>query len=171
MTDGAARVLEQITNRPTDPRTDVYSTAVVLRGLAREPEDCFEIARETALAIERATPLASAAQTNELVATSCGSSISAKQRLIASVEARTSSMRADGISLVAVGVRPVGVGHPLPDVADESEDTLKRGRATPCQPPARSCLAMTMRCTSLVPSPISQIFASRRCRSTANSRV
>jgi serine/threonine protein kinase len=37
--------------------------------------------------------------------------------------------------------------------------------------PTRSCFAMTMRCTSLVPSPISQIFASRRWRSTANSRV
>ena len=37
---------------------------------------------------------------------------------------------------------------------------------------ARSrCLAITERWTSLVPSPISQIFASRRCRSTLNSRV
>ncbi len=35
----------------------------------------------------------------------------------------------------------------------------------------RMCLAITMRCTSLVPSPISQILASRRWRSTENSRV
>lgn len=32
--------------------------------------------------------------------------------------------------------------------------------------PFSRCLAMTMRCTSLVPSPISQIFASRMYRST-----
>ena len=42
----------------------VRSAAVVMRGLAREPEDRFESAREMALAIERATPLASAAQIN-----------------------------------------------------------------------------------------------------------
>ena len=37
--------------------------------------------------------------------------------------------------------------------------------------PIKSCFAITMRCTSLVPSPISQILASRRWRSTWNSRV
>jgi formylglycine-generating enzyme required for sulfatase activity len=62
-----------------------------MRGLTREPGERFVSAREMALAIERATPLASAAQISELVATSCASSISSKQRLIASVEARTSS--------------------------------------------------------------------------------
>ncbi len=36
---------------------------------------------------------------------------------------------------------------------------------------ASKCLAMTIRCTSLVPSPISQILASRKWRSTVNSRV
>ncbi|MDB5221219.1 MAG: protein kinase, partial [Myxococcaceae bacterium] len=129
---------EQITNRPTDRRTDVYAASVVLwealtgtklfqgdsegavlnqilletprppsllnraippaldavvaRGLARDPEERFASAREMALAIERATPLASAAQIGELLATSCTSTISGRQRLIASIEARTSSM-------------------------------------------------------------------------------
>src|SRR5580658_9896232 len=37
--------------------------------------------------------------------------------------------------------------------------------------PASTCLAMTMRWISLVPSPISHSFTSRRWRSTSNSRT
>ena len=36
---------------------------------------------------------------------------------------------------------------------------------------ASTCLAMTMRWTSLVPSPISQSLASRKCLSMSNSRT
>jgi formylglycine-generating enzyme required for sulfatase activity len=176
---------EQITNRPTDRRTDVYSAAVVLwealtgtklfqgdsegavlnqilldtprppgllnpavpaaldavvmRGLAREPEERFESAREMALAIERATPLASAAQIGELVSTSCASSISGKQRLIASVEARTSSMNlrdaVDSLRSLASSASsrtspPPHAARSAPDV-DEAAASAAAARSTP----------------------------------------
>ena len=166
---------EQITNRPTDRRTDVYAAAVVLwealtgtklfqgdsegavlnqilletprapsllnravppaldavvmRSLAREPGERFESAREMSLAIEQATTLASAAQIGELVAASCASSLSSKQRLIASVEARTSSMNlrdaVDSLrSLATHGARSA------PDV-DEAAASAAAARSTP----------------------------------------
>ena len=65
--------------------------AVVLRGLARDPAARFASAREMARAIEQVTPLATAAEIGELVATSCAPTISGRQRLITSIEARTSS--------------------------------------------------------------------------------
>jgi serine/threonine-protein kinase len=74
-------------NRAVPPALE----AIVMRGLAREQGDRFASAREMALAIERATLLATLSEVGELVSTSCAPSVSARQRLIASIEARTSS--------------------------------------------------------------------------------
>lgn len=74
-------------NRAVPPALE----AIVMRGLARAPGDRFASAREMALAIERATPLATLSEVGELVSTWCAPSVSARQQLIASIEARTSS--------------------------------------------------------------------------------
>ena len=69
--------------------------AVVMRGLARDPSARFGSAREMAVAIEQATPLASASVVGALLSASCEASVATKAQLIASIEARssTSNMR------------------------------------------------------------------------------
>ncbi len=76
-------------------------------------------------------------------------------------------------SRLALQVGAVGISNPGRAQAwfGLVESRGASGRSGGIQIPRRRFLAMTMRWTSLVPSPISQIFTSRRWRSTSNSRV
>ncbi len=65
--------------------------AVVMRGLARDPSGRFASARDMALAIERATPLATAAEVGELVTLLGDRGLSERALLISNVERSSSS--------------------------------------------------------------------------------
>ncbi|MBS2018940.1 MAG: SUMF1/EgtB/PvdO family nonheme iron enzyme [Deltaproteobacteria bacterium] len=90
-------------NRAVTPELD----AVVMKGLAREPEERFADARTMAEAIERAVPLATASQVSDALAEICGDSISVRQEIIASVEARSSltNLQEAVVSLRTLGQR------------------------------------------------------------------
>ena len=90
-------VLNQILLGPTrsptrlNPSIPPALDVVVLRGLAHEPGNRFASARDMALAIERATPLATPTEIGALLTLICDQSISERARLISMVEMKSSS--------------------------------------------------------------------------------
>ncbi|HSO35498.1 MAG TPA: bifunctional serine/threonine-protein kinase/formylglycine-generating enzyme family protein [Labilithrix sp.] len=92
-----AAIVNQILLAPMRPPTNLNRAIppeleiVVMRGLRREPSERFATARDMALAIERATPLASPAEVGEIVARLCEKTLTQRSRLIASVEQQASS--------------------------------------------------------------------------------
>jgi eukaryotic-like serine/threonine-protein kinase len=65
--------------------------AIVMRALSRDASERFATAREMALALERAAPVASLSEVGDLVTRSCAASISSRREIIAAIESRASS--------------------------------------------------------------------------------
>ena len=92
-----AAVLNQILLEPARPPTSLNRAvppaleAIVMRALAREPEARFASAREMAVAIERATMLATASEVGAAVSSMCASTVTPRAQLIANIEMRSSS--------------------------------------------------------------------------------
>ncbi len=95
--DSEAAIVNQILLEPMRPPTNVNRpippelAIVVMRGLERDPNQRFATAREMALAIERATPLASQVEVGAIVRQLCARGLSQRAGLIAAVEKQASS--------------------------------------------------------------------------------
>src|SRR5262249_7063409 len=73
---------------PSEVRTDLPAAldAVVLRALAKAPRDRYASARQMALAIEAAVPLASATKVGEWVEAVAGGTLEARAATVAEIE-------------------------------------------------------------------------------------
>ena len=91
-----AKVLEGGVEPPSRHYPDISPAvdAVVMRGLAREPDDRFATARDMAIALEDALPLASPRQVGEWVERIAGDSLAKRAERVKEIESVSSSMTA-----------------------------------------------------------------------------
>jgi serine/threonine protein kinase len=94
--DYQSAVLANILHRPVDPPSDFIPglppllDIVVMKGLARDPSDRYATAREMAIALEEATPAASAAVVGEWVELVAARSLENRGKRVAQIEALSS---------------------------------------------------------------------------------
>jgi formylglycine-generating enzyme required for sulfatase activity/serine/threonine protein kinase len=87
------QILLEVVRPPSsvNPSVPPALDAIVMRALSRDPSERFATARDMALALEGAAPVASLSEVGELVSRSCHASIAARRDLIAMIESRSSS--------------------------------------------------------------------------------
>ncbi len=107
-------------NRAIPPELEI----VLMRGLKRDPEQRFATAHEMALAIERATPLATQAEVGAIVAQLCARALSVRAQLISSVEKHASSSNMEDAveSLRALAAARGSSSRPLQTVPPPAHD-------------------------------------------------
>jgi eukaryotic-like serine/threonine-protein kinase len=131
-------ILEKILRAPPRPPTTLNTSipraleAVVLCGLAREPGERFATARDMALAIERATRVATATEISAVVSAVCHENLSQRARLISTIEMSSSSSNlnaaVDSLRMLASGrTEPASKGAELPTGASQE----RNGGVTP----------------------------------------
>ncbi|HZO13185.1 MAG TPA: serine/threonine-protein kinase, partial [Polyangiaceae bacterium] len=115
-----ARVLGGRVETPTTHRSDLPADVenVVMRALAQKPEERFATAREFALALEQAVPIASAAKISDWVETVATDSLVRRADLVRLIEGDVETQEA--ISDRAVTVKTPGP----PDSGTPMENTL-----------------------------------------------
>jgi serine/threonine-protein kinase len=94
--DYQSAIVANILHRPVDPPSDFLPNLpkaldeVVMKGLARDPSDRYATAREMAVALEEASPAASAAVVGEWVETVAANSLLHRGQRVAQIEAQSS---------------------------------------------------------------------------------
>jgi eukaryotic-like serine/threonine-protein kinase len=114
---------------------------VVMRGLARNPNGRFATAREMALAIEEATPLATHSAVGAWVERSARDALTARARRLARVESAMSTanvaalVRASPVPAAPRSVRPPPSARPPPSSAPPAPAALPPPDIDPLGPP------------------------------------
>jgi serine/threonine-protein kinase len=91
--DYQSAVMANILHRPVEPPSELVKglppelDRIVMKGLAREPDERYATAREMAAALEEALPGASAAAVGEWVEVVAGSSLAVRRKRVAQIEA------------------------------------------------------------------------------------
>ncbi len=118
----AAEILDKILDRPIPPPSAIIPTIprkldrVVLQGLARKPSDRFQTARQFAIALEEATPLASPREVGEWVEGAVGDILARRERVVADIESVSSVSELTDLTDTTDGIL-----QPLADRASREE--------------------------------------------------
>jgi serine/threonine-protein kinase len=97
--ESEGEVLKRVLDAHADPPSKVVPTlpraldAIVLRGLARDPADRFETARDMARALERAVPLAPASDVGEFVEKLAAPALALRAERIAKIESSSQALK------------------------------------------------------------------------------
>jgi eukaryotic-like serine/threonine-protein kinase len=111
--------------------------AIVLRGLARDREQRYATAREMALAIEAAIPLAPPSHVGRWVEALVGDSLAERTEQIAGIERLVDSGEATSSALMTIGAgvpRPANEQHDVVVTGARALSTSGRDRTSPTQP-------------------------------------
>ena len=90
--DDAAAILDKILERPIPPPSSIEASIprkvdrVTLQGLARNSDERFATAREFAVALEEAIPIASGREVGEWVEAVAGETLSKREKIVAEIE-------------------------------------------------------------------------------------
>src|SRR5262249_38301223 len=133
--DSEAMVVTQVLERMIEPPSilapDVPAAldAIALRALARDPNARFQTAREMALALEEAGPMATPTRVAEWVESLAGEILAERARTIATLESTPSAKSTDDLATVVEGS-----GRELP--SQPSSVSVSAGKSV-APPPAR----------------------------------
>jgi eukaryotic-like serine/threonine-protein kinase len=116
-----------------NPYVDAATDAVVLRGLAREPADRYETARDMALAIEQTLGLASPYEVGEWVESVAAEEIARRARTIAEIESSSMSATSSAPRIAVSPVEPVEPPH-----SQVSSISVSRAAVSASVPPHRN---------------------------------
>ena len=118
-----------------NPQLDAATDAVVLRGLARDPEQRFATARDMALAIEQTIGLASPYEVGEWVESVAADEIARRARSIAEIESASMNASAPRIGLAPQPAEPphsqvssISVSRPAVSTPAPAKSRTRRAR-------------------------------------------
>jgi serine/threonine-protein kinase len=121
---------------------------IVMRALARDPQRRFATAREMALALEHALPLASPAEIGELVSGSCSRSISPRRELMAAIESQSSA------SMMREAVDSLRLLHQPRSKPGDTSEARVPAPATPPPPPGAAVHESQPPRAASIPGPV-----------------